>query len=134
MKSWLITLIFFVNFPSHAGNGSSGTGTAMITNTIEILGLENLIERQGRTIINKNSHEKLMSIKAVDSFNKRDLIKARFGNVNGYEYLPPITSKDKGHWILCEYKSDKKCFRLDTLSKSDKLVPSILGSLKYKSK
>jgi hypothetical protein len=121
---------------TNAGNGSSGTGTgtAMITNTIGVVELGALLEVKGDLVFNKSTLQALVKVTPVVLSESSGLVKTKLGEVKGYEFIPSINSGDESYWVVCEKSKKQDCFRLDSLDKTDKLVPSLLGSLRYLSK
>lgn len=131
-RYYFIFLLIVLNFNLNAGNGSSGTGTAMIGNTIEVRGFDGLIELRGDTLVKKDNLKKLIKvIKFSSPPTGTGLVSSKLGSIDGFEFVPNINSSKFNYWIVCEKGNKSKCYRLESLNREDKLVPSILGSLKY---
>ena len=112
-----------------AGNGSSGVGTARIANGILANNLGGVVERIGNEVIDLSSKEKILDVVTVDKgdIDSNKLVKAKFGQVNGFEYVPS-SIKEKNYWVICK-EDEKTCSKLIPTSNTNKKIPSILGSL-----
>lgn len=126
----VLLLLIFISFNvALAGNGSSGVGTASIAKGFMANSLAGQVERVGDTVIDLISKEKILDIETLDK-NKVDftkLVKSKFGQVNGFEYVPH-SIKEKNYWVLCN-ENEKICYKLTPTSSTNKKIPSILGSL-----
>lgn len=112
-----------------AGNGSSGVGTALIVHRYYAQESIDSVKNIDGYIVDLKSNEKIIKIdemkKSEIDFTK--LSKARYGQVQGYEYIPKFPST-KNYWVLC--KSDENvCYKLSAISKTNRKIPAILGSL-----
>ncbi len=112
-----------------AGNGSSGVGTASIAKGFGASNLEGSVERIGDEVVDVSTKEKILDVVVVkkEEVSLMNLVKAKFGRVNGFEYVPE-SLKEKNYWVLCK-DGEKVCSKLIPASKTNKKIPSILGSL-----
>lgn len=112
-----------------AGNGSSGVGTASIARGFVANSFAGKIKRVGDTVIDLDSKEKILEIETLGKvdIDFKILVKSDLGQVQGFEYVP-YSIKEKNYWILCN-DDEEICFKLMPTSKTNKKIPSILGSL-----
>ena len=128
LKILLLSIFIYFN-TAFAGNGSSGIGTASIAKGFVANSFAGKIERVGDTIIDLDSKEKILEIETLEkeNINFKLLAKSKFGQVQGFEYIPN-SIKEKNYWIICN-SHEKTCFKLIPTSHTNKKIPSILGSL-----
>lgn len=120
---------FFIACHSWAGNGSSGVGTASIVPGFGAKNFKGSIENVDNVIIDKKTNEKIVKIIKVnkDSIDFKKLAPAKFGETHGHEFIPNKYGEDN-YWVLCK-KGEVECYKLIPLSKDNKKIPSMLGSL-----
>lgn len=126
----ILSFLIFTSFNVvWAGNGSSGVGTASIAKGIHANNLGGVVERIGDDIIDLSSKEKILNVITIykDEVDVKKLAKAKFGKIDGFEYVPS-SMKEKNYWLICK-KNEKTCSKLIPTSNTNTKIPSILGSL-----
>ena len=126
----IFSFFIFISFNVvWAGNGSSGVGTASIAKGIHANNLGGVVERVGDEVIDLNSKQKILDVITVDKteIDFKKLVKAQFGKVNGYEYVPN-SMREKNYWVICK-EGEKTCSKFIPASNTNKKILSILGSL-----
>lgn len=123
----LFTLMIVSN--SWAGNGSSGVGTAVIVPGYGALNFKGSVENVNNVIIDSQTKEELIQVTKVrrSEINFASLSASNFGGAKGFEFIPKVLGQEN-RWVLCK-KGEDDCYRLVPISKTNKKIPSILGSL-----
>lgn len=123
----LFTVMIISN--SWAGNGSSGVGTAVIVPGYGALNFKGSVENVNNVIIDSQTKEELIQVTKVNrsEINFSSLSPSNFGRAKGFEFIPKVLGQEN-RWVLCK-KGQDECYRLVPISKTNKKIPSILGSL-----
>lgn len=132
MLSWTI----FITSAAFA-NGSSGVGTASIpiTDGIEASSLNGQVKRADAHIVASGAGRPLIALSDLDPTQVADLqaknqvVPARLGTVDGFEFTPDQNDRDAvNYWIVC---GNTACKKLEPLA-NDALIPEIIGTLSKK--
>lgn len=114
-----------------AEGGSSGVGSAMpVANGISAALPDGFVKVVSGVI--QDGDQPILSLTTLtpDQIKELEIIwtKARLGSVNGYEFWPTPESHDQNTWVICTRTKDQ-CTKLTPLSKTNRKVPAVLGSL-----
>jgi hypothetical protein len=130
LKLFSVMFILLASANTWAENGSSGIGTAAIVPGYSALNFKGKVGKKNDIIFDKETNENILKSVKLDKleidFTK--LSQSKLGMIMGFEFNPSQNSKKENYWVLCPEK-ENYCYKLIPLSKTNKKIPSILGSL-----
>lgn len=129
-----LSLLLILPLPSYAsGNGSSGVGNGkiIISRFVSASDLDARVKRDGDFLFSLESGKKILVISnfAPESEMAEFLMPSRLGEVQGFEFIPPISGNTGNYWIVCGQKGEE-CKKLTPLGEGS-LAAAVMGTLQW---